>query len=345
MTFEPAKKLRLLRVLFIEFRVFLLTVSVAFFASTLTLYFLYPLKELPPHHHTFLGVAYDTLLLTFFEQPIPFVDDWRLIPVFFGLPILGLLVIVDGAIRLGNLFVQARRFSQEWQKLVAASYQDHVIICGLGNVGKRVGEQLLKFEENIVFIESRKDSKFIGDMERYKIPVLILDATRPDSLEQANIRKAKALMALTDKDLNNLEIALTAKELNPDIRVVMRMFDQTLADKVKNSLGIKCVYSASALSAPVFAQSVVSENLLSSFEFGGTFINAYQLVVNEHSNFIGMKIDDVRANYETTILMHQRGENVDWNPPTDIVLASGDKLLLVTESDNVKELLAAEKGL
>lgn len=339
------KKLQLFRVLIKEFRVFLITVFVAFFGSTTILYFVYPLEELPPHHHTFLGVAYDTLLLTFFEQPIPFVDDWRLIPVFFGLPILGLLVIVDGALRLGNLVVQARKFTQEWQKLVAASYNNHVVICGLGNVGKRVAELLLKFEEDIVCIENRKDSKFIAEMEKRKVPVLVADATRSSALEAANIREAKALMALTDKDLNNLETALTAREINPDIKIVMRMFDQTLADKVKNSLGIDCVYSASALSAPVFAQSVLSENLLSSFEFGGTLINAYQMIIDSGSNFAGMKIDDIRSTYETTVLMHDRSGNVDWNPPTDVVLEVGDKLLVVTESENVKTLLEAEKDL
>jgi len=337
------KFLRLVAVLFREFRVFLITVTVAFFGSTTILYFLYPLEELPPHHHSFLGVAYDTLLLTFFEQPIPFVDDLRLIPVFFGLPILGLLVIVDGAVRLGNLVVQYRKFSQEWQKLVAASDQNHVIICGLGNVGKRVAEQLLKFEEEIVCIETREDSKFIAEMTRLRVPVLIADATRASVLEEANIKQAKALMALTDKDLNNLETALTARELNPEIRIVMRMFDQSLADKVKNSLGIECVYSASALAAPVFAQSVVSENLLSSFQFGSTLVNAYQIVIDEDSRFAGMKIDDVRKEYEITVLMHDRQGSVDWNPPTDIILTLGDKLLIVTEADGVKDLLALEK--
>ena len=123
----------------------------------------------------------------------------------------------------------------------------------------------------------------------------------------------------------------------------MRMFDQSLADKVKNSLGIECVYSASALAAPVFAQSVVSENLLSSFQFGSTLVNAYQIVIDEDSRFAGMKIDDVRKEYEITVLMHDRQGSVDWNPPTDIILTLGDKLLIVTEADGVKDLLALEK--
>ena len=126
------------------------------------------------------------------------------------------------------------------------------MFCGLGNVGKRVVDNLLVFGEDVVCIETNENSKFISDMEKFHVPVIIADASRTASLEKANISKAKALMAMTDNDLNNLETALTARELNPGIRIVMRMFDQALADKIKDSLGIDSVYSTSALSAPVF---------------------------------------------------------------------------------------------
>src|SRR5271156_4423062 len=102
------QSLRLFKVLLYEFRVFLVCSLLAFLASASALYTFYPIKELPKHHHSFLGVAYDTLQLTFFQTPIPFVDDWRLAPVFFGLPILGLLVIAEGVVQLGHLLLQRR---------------------------------------------------------------------------------------------------------------------------------------------------------------------------------------------------------------------------------------------
>mgnify|MGYP001285221086 CR=1 FL=1 len=186
----PAKSKKLMRlfgILIREFRTFLITVFGASFISCLLLYYVYPSEELPEHHHTILGVAYDTMQLTFFEQPIPFVDDWRLVPVFFGLPIIGLLIIVDGAIRLGNIVVHARRFSKEWQKLVAESLENHVVVCGLGNVGKRVVDNLIIFGEEVVCIEANENSKFIGDMEKFLVPVIIADASRTGSLEKANV--------------------------------------------------------------------------------------------------------------------------------------------------------------
>lgn len=340
-----AQALRLYLIVLREFRTFLIVAVSAFLFSTTLLYLIYPLTELPAKQQSFLGIAYDVMLMTFFEQPIPFVDDWRLIPVFFGLPILGLLVIADGVVKFGHLILQRHKFTREWQEMIAESYENHIIVCGLGNVGKRVADYLLSFGEQLVCIERKKDFSSQAEFQNRKIPVLIGDSSNPLMLEQANVKKAKSIMILTDQDLANLDTALTAKEMAPHIRVVMRMFDQNLADKVKTSFDIDSVFSASALSAPVFAQAALSDSILSSFSFGDKLINAFQLEIKDKSHFIGEKIDDVRRKHEATIIMHQRQKDVDWNPPPDLVLASGDKLLIVTDRENLPALLTAEKGM
>ncbi|MBX9693954.1 MAG: TrkA family potassium uptake protein, partial [Cyanobacteria bacterium] len=335
---------RLAKLIFLRFRTFFVITVTAFWISTLTLYFVYPLDELPRHHHSLLGTAYDTMLLTFFEQPIPFVDDWRLVPVFFGLPILGLLVIIDGVVRFGSLIIQYHRYSPEWQVMQASTYENHIIVCGMGNVGQRVVDYLLRFGEEIVCIEKNDSNPFLVELAERRIPVVCGDATLTPILEQASITRAKALLAITDNDLANLETALSARDLCPTIRVVMRMFDQRLANKIERSFGVDCVFSASALSAPVFAQAALSENILSSFEFGGTVINAFQLIIDSTSSFINIRIDDVRRDYEVTVLMHERDGHVDWNPAPDILLKADDKLLIMADREHIKGLLDAERG-
>lgn len=331
--------MRLLRVLLIEFRVFIICSLIAFLTSTVLLYTLYPLEELPAHHHSLLGVAYDTVQLTFFQSPIPFVDDWRLIPVFFGLPILGLLVITEGVIQLGHLLLLKRTYSREWQNMLAASFENHIVVAGMGNVGFRTMEHLKRYGESVVCIERNPESSFLQELEEYQVPAVIGDIKNPHILEKASIRKAKAFLAVTDNDLANIEAALTVKELVPNIRIVIRVFDHKLAEKVEKSFGIDAAFSASALSAPVFAQAALSSNLLASFEFGGTVVNAFQLTVEEKSPLKDMQIDKVRESYEVTVLMHQRDNNVDWNPPPSIVLQKGDRLLIMTDNKNIQRFL------
>lgn len=331
--------LRLSRVMAGEFKLFLISASIAFVVSTVLLHHYYPIKELPPHHHSWLGVAYDTMQMVFFQSPIPFVDDWRLVPVFFGLPILGLVVIAEGVGHLGHLLVQNNLYTKEWQRMLAKTYDDHVIICGLGNVGFRVVEHLSRFGEDIVCVELNEDCPFLEDLRKYEVPVVFGDARRAQTLINANIQTAKALIVVTDNDLANLECALNARELRPGIRVVVRMFDQSLAQKIETAFGIQCAFSTSALSAPIFAQSALSKDILASFEFGSKLVNAYQYVVRSQCKAKGLTIDQLRNQFEVTVLMHERAGNVDWNPCPTITLTEEDKLLLLTENAQIHKLL------
>ncbi len=304
------------------------------------LYTLYPIKELPAHHHSFIGIAYDVVQMTFFETPIPFVDDWRLVPVFFGLPIMGLLVIAEGVVSLGNLLLQRRTYSKEWQAMLAATYENHIVIAGLGNVGFRVMQHLKRYNESVVCIERNSESSFLTELEKYDVPAIIGNTTNEHVLEKASIKKAKAFMALTDDDLVNIEAALTVRELVPGIRIVIRVFDHRLAQKVEKNFGINSAFSASALSAPVFAQAALSSNILASFEFGGNVVNAFQLIIEDSSPLKNKKVDEVRALYEITVLMHQRGDEVDWNPAPEIELLTNDKLLIMADNKNIQTFIS-----
>jgi voltage-gated potassium channel len=167
--------------------------------------------------------------------------------------VLGLVVIAEGVINLGQLLFQHRTNSRQWQLMTAATFENHIVVAGLGNVGYRVVEQLRRVGEEVICIEKDMDAKFRAEMERFEVPVLIGDITNEQLLLDASINKAKAFMALTDNDLANLEAALTVREIVPGIRVIIRMFDQRLAQKIEKSFGINCAFSTSALAAPVFA--------------------------------------------------------------------------------------------
>lgn len=332
---------RMMKVLIKEFKLFFVCSSVAFIVSTLLLYNIYPINELPKHHHSLLGVAYDTLNMMFFQSPIPFIDDWRLVPVFFGLPLLGLIVIAEGVVNLGELLFQQRTYSKEWQAMLAATYENHIVVAGLGNVGFRVVEQLRRFNEEVVCIEKNPDGKFISELKQYEVPLLIGDITNTHTLDEASIKKAKCFMAITDNDLANLEAALTVREIVPNMRVVIRMFDQKLAQKIEKSFGINCAFSTSSLAAPVFAQAAISGNILASFEFGNAVVNAFQLEVTDGHALSGLTANQVRQKYEVTVLMHDRNGSVDWNPPPDIELKKGDRILIMADNKNIQNFLNA----
>lgn len=335
-----------MRVLWKEFKGFFILLVIVFAISNTLFYAYYPREDLPHNHLTWMQTAYYTWLMMFFETPLPYQEDWRIAPLFFLLPLLGLLVIAEGVVHLGNLLIQRKRYSEEWQKMLAANFENHVIICGLGNVGVRVVQHLRQFEEKMVVIERDKEGRFTHEVAGSDIPVLVGDARDSKLLENASVAKAKAIICVTDDDMVNLEAALTAREYNPNIRVVIRMFDQKLAKKVQKSLGIHAAYSSSARSGRLFAQAAISENIIDSFEFGGTTINAYQMTMEASSPLVGQTVDHVRSNHEVTVLMLESATGeLDWNPSPTKVLSVGDKLLIMTDRDGINRLNVSMKKL
>jgi voltage-gated potassium channel len=110
--------------------------------------------------------------------------------------------------------------------------KDHYIICGYGNVGRQIAEQLGAKGEKFVIIE--KDKEKVTAMVEEGIPVIEGDAVYEEVLQRANIESAKSLLT-TMKDSDNVMVVLTAKMLNPNLHIVSEVEDYRNAIKLKKA--------------------------------------------------------------------------------------------------------------
>lgn len=328
-------ELRLLRIIQHEFRFSLWLLIIELTLGTTLIHYYYPY----PHNRrtNWTEDFYYTIHAIFGEPILAYPQDSYLEYLFILLPILGVLIITDTIARLGSLLFQKRSQRKEWHILLASTYTDHVIVCGLGHVGYRIVQNLLRNNLECVVIEM-KESLFVEEIRKLDIPVIIADARREEVLKQANISKAQAIIVVTDDDLANLEIAIDARSLSPNIRIVMRMFDETLARKIAKSFNIHCVFSTSAIAAPVFAAAVTEHNVINSFVFNNVQLNTVEFVVNERSQLIGWTLDQLRSRLELTIALYQTEVEVDWNPNPSFILETGVKLLIITTSESLRDL-------
>jgi voltage-gated potassium channel len=130
--------------------------------------------------------------------------------------------------------------------------KDHYIICGYGNVGREVMEQLVKKGEKFLVIESdRTKVEILVDMG---VPVVSGDAESESVLEKANVKTAKGLIA-TMKDSQNLIVVLTAKALNPKIYVVSEVEDHSNEGKLK-MVGADAIINCHQMGARVMVGKV-----------------------------------------------------------------------------------------
>lgn len=287
---------------------------------------------------TLLRSFYITYCLIFMEHLLEFPQHWLLQAFYFVLPPLGLVVILDGFARFGYHILRRDERGGQWMRALAKTYSGHVILCGLGKVGLRVLEQLLRLGEDVVVLEKDADSQNLAYAEKHGVPVLIGDGRQASVLEDLNVAQAKSIIAATDDDLANLEMALDARKAQPNIRVVMRMYDQELAQKIRESFDIHLAFSTSAVAAPLFATSSADRSIINSFYVGEQLLVVARLMVNPDSKLLGKRIGDIGSEHRIFFLAHERGAQKTHFPSADIDFQPGDYLVVQTEPDTLKLL-------
>ena len=155
----------------------------------------------------------------------------------------------------------------------------HIVVCGLGNVGFRVVEELLKCQERVVVLERSRDNPFIGTCRRLGAAVIIGDSVVPEVLRQARVGTSRAVVAATSDDLVNLEVALLARELNPKQRVVVRLADDALAETLREVVDVRLALSLPNLAAPAFVAALYGDRVHSLFRINRRMLAAVELTV------------------------------------------------------------------
>lgn len=119
---------------------------------------------------------------------------------------------------------------REVKKLV-----DHVIICGLGRNGYRAAMELKS--ENVPFVVIDAEEEVINNAfgEGHQENYLIGDATEESVLRAAGIERAKVIMACIPRDSTNVFVTLTAREINPKIKIIARAINNSAESKLKTA--------------------------------------------------------------------------------------------------------------
>ena len=283
--------------------------------------------------------VYSAFTMIFFQGQLKYPDDQLDLQVlFYALPLLGLLVVVEGIARFGHLAINKNLRGEEWQRIVASTFSDHIVLCGIGHVGFRVAEQLYELGQDFVVIEL--GSNFMERVKRAGVPVLKGDARDTTLLEAAGVRQARSIIVATNDDLANLDITLTAREMNPAIRSLVRIFDAELGRKMQRALGIDMVFSTSSLTAPAVALGAMSRNVLHSFHVGDDLLSLGELEVAAACGYAGKPLEDLERTEGLTVVVHRSGEFVRVHPLATDILAAGDRLLFFADLATIEGLLS-----
>lgn len=172
-------------------------------------------------------------------------------------PLVGFVLLGEGVVRFALLMTSRRRGEREWMRVMASTFRDHVVLCGLGHLGSRILEQLEADGADVVVVERDAASRFAVEAKERGTTVLVSDMRDDRVLEEAGIATAQCVIAATNDDMANLEVALDARRMNPKIRVLIRFFDQRIGAKIKDAFDIEVAFSSASIAAPIIARKAL----------------------------------------------------------------------------------------
>lgn len=222
----------------------------------------------------------------------------------------------------------------------------HVVVCGLGNIGFRVVEELLKAGEDVVAIEPSSDARFLASARRMGAAVITADATVLEVLTQARVATAKAVVACTGNELANVEIALMARDLNAMQRVVVRISDPQLADALRDAANVRLALSVPALAAPAFVAALFGDRVLRAVRIGARLVLVVELAVPPGDVCLeGKTVRDVAEEFHLVpVAVFDRNRKPD-SAMIEHRLAAGEHLVAVAGLCDLERLFRRQRDL
>lgn len=214
--------------------------------------------------------------------------------------------------------------------------RQHVVVIGLGNVGRRVMGILQELQQWAVAITHQDvDAEVLPQM-----PIIIGETTT--ALEQANLRHAKSVIAVGEDEIQNLEVGLMAYRANSNCRLIIRTYDQRFSDKVAQLFPYARVLCASALSAEAFAGAAFGESVVSLFPLYNQTILVTQYTIEAGDTLDRSLLSEVAYGYGVVPILYQHpGEPDALMPSDDLRLQDGDRLLVLA---TIRGLRRIEQG-
>ncbi len=141
---------------------------------------------------------------------------------------------------------------------VLGALSGHVIVCGLHDVGLRIVEQLQAAGETVIVVDDDPNPRLLRITPTSAWRTLPASAQRASTLRSAGIDRAVAIVCVVPDELRNLEIALLARSLQPDLRVVVQLTNQAVGRAVARVTGAGTVLDVATLAAPSFVEACLA---------------------------------------------------------------------------------------
>jgi Trk K+ transport system NAD-binding subunit len=263
------------------------------------------------------------------------------------LMLLGALFVAVFFAMLTNMLV-SRRIEESLGRRRITGLRGHVLIIGLGSVGMQVLSRLAAAGSDVVVVEKHDGNRHLSQARSLGVPVVIADATLPETLESVSLASASAVAVLTSDDLANLETGLAVRDQLgarwDRTPVVLRMFDPQLARSVRHNFGFRNVRSTAALAAPWFVGAALGLDVLNTFYVGDEPLLVARLKVTRGGGLDGLAMQDLGARTRILAISRTFDQGYLEHPPRrGTRLRAGDEAYLIGPYEELLAVLRRDR--
>lgn len=282
---------------------------------------------------------YIVLTLAFFQPPGDFPESAYLEIFFFVMPVIGIGSLALGLADFGYLFFNRRARSKEWEMAIASTLDKHHILVGLGHLGFHVVQHLNgAMNQPIAVIELDPSADLITAVQKMDIPIIHNDASRESALIAAGIHKATSIILCIQNDAVNLKVALKARSLNPDIRVIIRIFDDDFAHALTDQFGFIAL-SGTGLAAPAFAASATDSEITRPISIEGESLSLARITISPGCLLEGKTIGQIEDGYVVSVILVRHDGKSEFHPTDSHPVNTDNMVAVLGRPDRLHQLI------
>ncbi|HEY1586128.1 MAG TPA: NAD-binding protein [Polyangia bacterium] len=228
---------------------------------------------------------------------------------------------------------------------------DHIIVCGVGTTGVHVVEELVWTKWPLVAID--RDAARLERLQELTIsmlPTVVGDATEDDILERAGIRRARGIVAALTDDKDNLFIVVSARQLNPKLRIIAKGVDMAASEKLKRA-GADSVVNPAFIGGVRMVSEMIRPQVVEFLDLmlrdKDKNLRIEEVMVPKGSPLVGKPIFEAQIRKNTNLLVvavreppeapSQPGRFV-YNPGPETRIVENMALIVLGETESVHKL-------
>jgi voltage-gated potassium channel len=284
-------------------------------------------------------------------ERVPFGRAWTVAVLLIGLGVALYCVSALTTYFIEGEFAKTRlrrRITRMLDKL-----SDHIIVCGVGTTGIHVVEELIATGHKLVAIDLNPEHlERVQALSSGVLPTLEGDATEDDVLEQAGIRRAKGLVAALTDDKANLFIVVSARELNPRLKIIAKGVDVKAAEKLKHA-GADSVVNPAFIGGVRMVSEMIRPQVVEFLDLmlrdKDKNLRIEEVLVPRGSPLVGKPIFEAQIRKHTNLLVvavREASKNgaegqFIYNPGPELLIDAGMALIVLGETEGVHKLRAS----